>query len=60
MHLLILFSFRNLKKEYMNKKKARKTSEEDDILFMTAEKKEKARCKKMMAEYFRDNGLADR
>lgn len=49
-----------MKKKYITKQKAGKTSEEDDILFMTAEKKEKARCKKMMAEYLRDNGLADR
>ncbi|KAG7005506.1 DNA replication licensing factor mcm6 [Physcia stellaris] len=52
-------AFRNMRKEYITKKKAGKTSEEDDILFMTAEKKEKARCKKMMAEYLRDNGLTD-
>ena len=52
--------FRALKRDYRAKEKAGKNSEEDDILFMTAEKKEKARVKKFMAEYYRSSGLAGR
>lgn len=49
-----------MKQKYKAKKKAGKTSEEDDILFMAAEKKERSRCKRMMAEYLRDNEMIDR
>ena len=49
-----------MKEKYKAQMKAGKNSEADDILFMAAEKKEKARCRKVMAEYLRASGLAGR
>ena len=52
--------FRAMKKKYKAQMKAGKNTEEDDILFMAAEKKEKARAKKVMDAYLRASGLAGR
>ena len=49
-----------MKEKYKAQKRAGKISEEDEIFYMAAEKKEKARCKKIMAEYLRQSGLAGR
>lgn len=58
--LIHVVRFRALKANYKAKKKAGKISEEDEILFIIAEKEEKARCKKVMAEYYKASGLEGR
>lgn len=55
-----ILRFRQAKKVYKAKCKAGQNTQEDDILFKVADKKEKARLASLEAEYLRARGSVDR